>query len=313
MKLIALYGTIGAEITSAAILAEVLAAGAEPITARINSNGGDVFEAYAIFNAFANHAPGVTIEIDGLAASAASYIAMAGKPLRMAENAMLMIHDPSSGQGGNADALRNQADLLDKVKVSLVNAYAGRTGLEATALDAMLTAETYLTADEALAQKFIDEIIKPLEAAAKFDLKALKNPAKVTAHLTRPTAPILAARLSAAEVRATTAESLVATSAAQIAAAQKERDTAATSKAALVGAVASTLILDDAAKTKLEAGDVSVLSVAITARANKEAVTIIASQGGPALKTKPPVPGEKPLTVAAHNAAAVAALLHQSN
>ena len=178
---ILIYGTIGGELLSADICKAVLAAGESPIVARINSPGGSVFEAYAIYNAFAAHKPGVEVVIDGIAASAASYIAMAGKPVKMAANAMFMAHNPSSWEGGDSEALRKQADLLDKVKASLVSAYAAKTGRSPEEIAAELDNDEFIDAETAKARGYVDEIFDPMEMAAKFDFKAFKNQPKITA------------------------------------------------------------------------------------------------------------------------------------
>src|SRR6266542_1214539 len=103
-----LYDNVGDwGISSNTVLEQVKQAGGAPIDLHINSPGGGVFEGYTIFNILAAHKPGVTVYIDGLAASIAAYIAMVGRPIRMAENAMLMIHNPTtSGTDGDAAKLR---------------------------------------------------------------------------------------------------------------------------------------------------------------------------------------------------------------
>jgi ATP-dependent Clp protease, protease subunit len=126
---VGIYDEIGAYGVSAkGFLAELgaLPAGT-PIDLRINSPGGSVFDAVAIYNAIQRHEGTVTVWIDGIAASAASYIAMAGDEIVMPENAFLMIHDPAGLVMGTADDMRAMAEALDKVKGSLVQGYAVRT------------------------------------------------------------------------------------------------------------------------------------------------------------------------------------------
>jgi hypothetical protein len=96
----------------------------------------------------------------------ASVIAMAGEEVVMADNAMLMIHNPWSMSMGDADDLRKEADVLDKLKNTLVNAYARKTGMEATTIASMMDEETWLDATEAVAMGFADEIEDGIEAAA---------------------------------------------------------------------------------------------------------------------------------------------------
>src|SRR6056297_2793484 len=115
---VAIYDEIGAFGVSAKTFLEELGAlpGDAPLTLRLNSPGGSVFDAVVIHNALARHAGGVTVWIDGIAASAASYVAMAGREIVMPENAFLMIHDPSGAVMGSADEMRAMAEALDKIK-----------------------------------------------------------------------------------------------------------------------------------------------------------------------------------------------------
>ena len=89
----------------------------------IDSEGGDIFDANAIYNELSRHPATVTVDIDGMALSAASVIAMAGNRIRMAKNAVLMVHNPWTIHAGDAVAFRDTADILDKVKTTLVGAY----------------------------------------------------------------------------------------------------------------------------------------------------------------------------------------------
>ena len=125
-----IYDEIGAYgVTAKGFLAEL---GALPddaaIDLRLNSPGGSVFDAVAIYNALKRHPGEITVWIDGIAASAASYVAMAGDTVVMPENAFLMIHDPSGLVMGTAEDMRSTAEALDKVKVSLIQGYAAKSG-----------------------------------------------------------------------------------------------------------------------------------------------------------------------------------------
>lgn len=152
---------------------------AETIHVRINSPGGSVADALAIYNTL-QELPDVVIHIDGLAASSASVLAMAGRCL-MAENAILMIHRPWSGVAGDADDMRKAGDVLDKVQPQLVSAYAKKTGLSAEKLNEMLAAETWMTAAEALELGFVDEVIEFMAVAASADLSAFDQvPERIT-------------------------------------------------------------------------------------------------------------------------------------
>lgn len=133
--------------------------GGRPVKVRINSPGGSVFEANAIYNMFAQYAGEVTTVIDSLAASAASYLAMVGKKRSIAQNGMIMIHEPSALTWGDAAEHRKSAELLDKLRDVIVGMYTSRTGTEDKQFRDWMLAETWFTADEALAAGFVDEII----------------------------------------------------------------------------------------------------------------------------------------------------------
>ena len=143
---------------------------ADSITVRINSPGGSVFDGIAIYNALRYHKATIHVRIEGLAASIASVIAMAGDTVHMAENALLMIHNPFSWAGGDAEELRKMADMLDKTTDVIAQTYASRCGGELESLKQLMNDETWFTAAEAQEQGFIDEVDKPVQMAAAFDL-----------------------------------------------------------------------------------------------------------------------------------------------
>lgn len=159
---------------------------ANTITLRINSPGGAVTEALAAYNALRNHSATIEVHIDGLAASSASLLAMAGDWIVMAENALFMIHDPWTSATGNATELRRLADTLDKHRDAMLKAYARRWKGKTSELQALLTAETWLDADEALKAGFVDEIAAPLAIAASLDLSRFDNPPKRTRSTVMP-------------------------------------------------------------------------------------------------------------------------------
>jgi ATP-dependent Clp endopeptidase proteolytic subunit ClpP len=172
-----IYDEIGAYgVTAKGFLAEL---GALPddaaIDLRLNSPGGSVFDAVAIYNALRRHLGEVTVWIDGIAASAASYIAMAGDMIVMPENAFLMIHDPSGLVMGTAEDMRSTAEALDKVKVSLIQGYAAKSGKPDEEIAALMAAETWLDATEALDLGLIDRIAEPVKLAASFDVARFRN------------------------------------------------------------------------------------------------------------------------------------------
>jgi ATP-dependent Clp endopeptidase proteolytic subunit ClpP len=172
-----IYDEIGAYGVSAkGFLAEL---GALPddaaIDLRLNSPGGSVFDAVAIYNALKRHPGEITVWIDGIAASAASYIAMAGDTIVMPENAFLMIHDPSGLVMGTAEDMRATAEALDKVKGSLIQGYAGKSGKPDDEIATLMAAETWLDAKDALDLGFIDRIAEPVKLAASFDVARFRN------------------------------------------------------------------------------------------------------------------------------------------
>lgn len=150
----------------------------KPVKVRINSPGGSAAEGAAIYNLLAGHDAPVSVEVIGVAASAASLLAMAGKPVRMAENALMMIHDPWDMAIGSADDLRHTADVLDKDAQALAKTYARKTGKPVEDIRKMMLAETWLDADEAVAMGFADEVVGVSSAAAYLGTKQLEPLAK---------------------------------------------------------------------------------------------------------------------------------------
>ena len=145
------------------------------INLHIHSPGGDVFDGIAIYNLLKNHPANVTVYIDGLAASMASVIAMAGNEVIMPENAMIMIHKPWGIQGGDAEDMRKYADLLDKVENTLIPAYANKTRKTPEELAEMLSAETWLNGKECVEQGFADKLAEPLVAMASIKSRKLED------------------------------------------------------------------------------------------------------------------------------------------
>lgn len=158
----------------------------------INSPGGDVFAGQAIYSILRRHSARKVVYVDGLAASAASLVAMAGDRIIMPRNAMMMVHNPWTIVIGDATTLRQVADALDKVRETLVSVYEGKTGLSRDKIVEMLDAETWMTADEAAELGFADEIEEAKQVAASLagpgrlvvngvtvDLTKFRNPPKV--------------------------------------------------------------------------------------------------------------------------------------
>lgn len=147
----------------------------EQINVYINSPGGDVFEGVTIYNLLARHKANVTVYIDGLAASAASVVAMAGDEIRIAENAMVMVHNPAGIVVGYAADMRQYADTLDKVADTIVATYAARTGQTPKKIAELMDAETWMDADEAIELGFATEQVAAKKVAACVDIGIFKN------------------------------------------------------------------------------------------------------------------------------------------
>lgn len=126
----------------------------------INSVGGDVYGGYAIYSLIKQHDKKVTTIIDGVAMSAASIIALAGDEVKMSEAGVFMIHNVWMRVSGDSNALREQADLLDKIGSIANDIYAKKSGKTAEEIKQIMDAETYFTAEEALAAGFVDEILQ---------------------------------------------------------------------------------------------------------------------------------------------------------
>ncbi|WP_248615373.1 head maturation protease, ClpP-related [Leptotrichia trevisanii] len=132
----------------------------ENINVYINSNGGVVDTAIAINNALRRHKAKVTVNIDGIAASAATLITCAGDTVRMPKNALFMIHNPSTIAMGDSEEMRKQADVLEKYKNSITETYLQKVNIDKEKLSELMDSESWLSAEEALKYGFIDEIIE---------------------------------------------------------------------------------------------------------------------------------------------------------
>lgn len=148
---------------------------AKNITVHLNSPGGDVNEGVAIYNALKEHGAEIEMRIEGLAASIASIIAMAGDKIVIHDNAFVMIHDPWTLAMGASDDLRKTAELLDKVKGTLVTTYAQRTGQDEDTISQKMADETWFTGEEAVEFGLADEVVAGKRLSNRFDLKVFKN------------------------------------------------------------------------------------------------------------------------------------------
>lgn len=142
------------------------------INLRINSPGGDVFDGLAIYNQLKSHPARIVVDVDGLAASIASIIAMSGDEIRMAGNAMMMIHNPHGMAIGDSTEMNRVAALLNQVKGNLADTYAARTGKLRGQVEAWMDDETWLTADAAVQHGFADMVTQEQRVAASFEMLA---------------------------------------------------------------------------------------------------------------------------------------------
>lgn len=159
---------------------------------RINSPGGDVFQGHAIFNILTRHPAHKVVFVDGLAASMASLIAMAGDKVVMAANSMLMIHDPSGLAAGSAEDMHRMGKLLTDIREGMIRTYAGRSKQSPNVIARFMSEETWFTAEEAVRAGFADVVEGEVQAAAIHEMAGFD-----LAKFRRPAAPKSIAELSA--------------------------------------------------------------------------------------------------------------------
>lgn len=175
-----IYSTIGESwweetVSAKSLVAELAELEVDTIDVRLNSPGGSVFDGNAIYNALRRHSASVTTYVDGCAASIASIIALAGDRVVMAPNAVMMVHNPWLFAMGDSAELRKAADLLDKLRTTLVGTYASRTLLPEDQIMQMMDAETWIDAEEAVEWGFahaITDTAVDAAAVARFDQTA---------------------------------------------------------------------------------------------------------------------------------------------
>jgi ATP-dependent protease ClpP protease subunit len=171
------FGLIGAEITADAFRAQLdLLDRSAPLLVEINSEGGSVQEAAAIYNILRTWPGGVVVEVVGWALSAATFVAMAGKTIRMHESSLLMVHAPWLNTSGNAESLRGSADLLDQVAETMRIAYM-RTGQPESVVRGWLDGQDHwFTADQSMKFGLVDEVINAAAmAAAAVNVQACRH------------------------------------------------------------------------------------------------------------------------------------------
>jgi ATP-dependent Clp protease protease subunit len=180
------YGVIGTDwfgdgVSAKQVADDLKALGkVKTINLRINSEGGSVFEGKAMYSLFNEHSAKIIVHVDGLAASAASFLAMVGDEIEIAEGAFFMVHNAYMFAMGDARAMRQAADMLDTVNNTIIDVYAGRTKADRKQIVQWMDDETWMTGAEAVQNGFADRMVENLKVAASVsNPKALETFRKV--------------------------------------------------------------------------------------------------------------------------------------
>lgn len=169
----------GDEVTPEAFRKELFEDSGD-ITLWINSPGGDCFAAAQIYNMLMEYPGKITVKIDGLAASAASVIAMAGSRVCMSPVAILMIHNPATVAMGDTEAMKKAIGMLNEVKESIINAYELKSGMDRAKISKMMDSETWLNAKKAVELGFADEVLYGEASVPEGSRAMLYTPITVT-------------------------------------------------------------------------------------------------------------------------------------
>lgn len=161
-----------------------LYAGDGDVTVRINSPGGDCIAASQIYTMLVEYPGKVTVMVDGLAASAASVVAMAGDEVWMAPTALMMIHNPLTGAWGDHNEMQKAIDVLEEVKESIINAYQIKTGLQRAKLSRLMEDETWMNAKKAMELGFADHMMNGEKNAEAFAYSAAATVRSITNKIT---------------------------------------------------------------------------------------------------------------------------------
>lgn len=199
-----LYGVIGEDFWGDGITAKQFSEdlkslrSVSTIDVRINSEGGDVFAGRTMYTLLRDHNAKIVVHVDGLAASAASFIAMAGEEIHIGEGAFMMIHNAWSVAIGDAFEMRRRADLLDSVSATIRDTYAARSGQSIEQIAAWMNEETWMTGSECVDRGFADRLVEDLKVAAKVQHgEVFKNmPAKLRPRRASVAASVAALRES---------------------------------------------------------------------------------------------------------------------
>jgi len=206
--IVTLHGIVGIDFTAADVNAALAEAGPDtPLEIRLSSFGGDAGEGLAIYSALIAHRGRITMVLQGIVASAGSLIGMAGDVNVMSRFGLLMMHDAHLQRiGGNAEEIRRHAQGLDTISEAYAKAYAERSGKAVDEIRALMRAETWFTADQAVAEGFADRIAEsaasPEPAAAAYALAHYRNPPKRLAALAEARGRTKEAKVNEDEIRA---------------------------------------------------------------------------------------------------------------
>jgi ATP-dependent Clp protease protease subunit len=191
---ISIYDVIGVDMwtgegmTAKRVAGALRAIGKKPVTVNLNSPGGDMFEGLAIYNLLREHPAEVSVKVMGLAASAASVIAMAGDTIEMGLGSFLMIHNSWGGVVGNQHDMRAAADTFAEFDAAMASIYAARTGMDGADVSALMTAETWFRAEAAIEAGFADSTFTA-PAYEETQAKGMKARAVLDATLARAGLP----------------------------------------------------------------------------------------------------------------------------
>ena len=180
---ISIYDAIGYDywtgegVTARRVAAALRALGEGPVTVNINSPGGDMFEGLAIYNLLREHKGDITVKVLGIAASAASIVAMAGDTVQIARAAFFMVHNSWVVVAGNRNDLREIADWLEPFDAAMADIYVARTGADAKAISKLMDAESWIGGSAAIEQGFADELL-PSDQVGQGDAKAHAHAAR---------------------------------------------------------------------------------------------------------------------------------------
>ncbi|KQW24682.1 head maturation protease, ClpP-related [Acidovorax sp. Root402] len=180
---ISVYDAIGYDywtgegVTARRVASALRTLGAGPVTVNVNSPGGDMFEGLAIYNLLREHKGDVTVKVLGVAASAASIIAMAGDTVQIARAAFFMVHNSWVVASGNRNDLRETADWLEPFDAAMADIYVARTGADTKAIAKLMDAESWIGGSAAVEQGFADELL-PSDQVGQGDAKAQAHAAR---------------------------------------------------------------------------------------------------------------------------------------